>query len=201
MPDDIARYEEMFSTEELVARAELFGLSTGGSKRDVIKRILEAHVTLWGSKEQERLLNIERCSKLYSLEEAQELCRKAALPTDGTPMDLCRRLVDAELFPQDAYVEIMRKDSVVQTGEGLICRICQMPTTRLTSDTCDKCFHKWAVKTKLSHMAAKGDIKQKTLRDKRILEGRLLAGQRGVSLGKGPYIPKGVVEQKEKKWN
>lgn len=200
MADDIARYEDI-SLEDLVARAEMFSLSVGGTKQDIIRRILKEHVTLWGTKEQERLLNIERCSKLYSLEEAQAACQRAALPTDGSLMDLCRRLVDAEVFPQDAYVEFMRKDSTVQTGEGLVCRICHLPATRLTTETCDKCFHKWAVKTKLSHMTAKGDISQKKLRDKRILEGRFLAGQKGIALGKGRYIPKGVVEQKEKKWN
>lgn len=199
MQDEIARFENIYTLAELVARAELFGLSTGGSKRDIIRRILDAHVTMWGTPEQERLLNIERCSKLYTLEEAKKLCGMAALPTDGSLMDLCRRLVDAEVFPQDAYVETMRKDSVMQTGEGLVCRICHLSATRLTSETCDKCFHKWAVKTKFSYSRAKGNISEKQLRDKRMLEGSLFAGQKGISLGKGLYIRKGVVNQKEKK--
>lgn len=60
------------------------------------------------------------------------------------------------ITPEDALVEEMRRDSVVQTGEGLVCRICHLPATRLTSDTCDKCFRKWAMKTRLSYLRAKG---------------------------------------------
>ncbi len=183
MPDDIARYEEMFSTEELVARAELFGLSTGGSKRDLIGRILTANVSFWGSREQERLLNIERASRIYTPEEAQAACSRAALPAGGTLGELCTRLVDAELFPQDALVEIMRRASTVQPGGGLVCRMCHLPATRLTSETCDSCFHKWAVKTKKSYMASQGFTKPKKEQRRRIQE--MFLQQRGLNLPKG----------------
>lgn len=55
----------------------------------------------------------------------------------------------------DELVELMRKDSTVEEGEGLICSICPETCSHLTNGVCDSCFRDWAISCKKGYLAKK----------------------------------------------
>lgn len=55
----------------------------------------------------------------------------------------------------DELVEMIRKDSTVEEGEGLICSICPGTCSRLTNGVCDSCFQAWAISCKKGYLAKK----------------------------------------------
>ena len=73
---------------------------------------------------------------------------------DGAPGKYSLKAVISKIS-DDELVELMRKDSTVEEGDGLICSICQGACSRLTSGVCVSCFRDWAISCKKGYLAKK----------------------------------------------
>lgn len=58
-------------------------------------------------------------------------------------------------IPDEELVELVRKDSPVQVGDGLVCCLCHKETARVTSGVCDECFRPWALSGKKGYLASR----------------------------------------------
>jgi len=73
---------------------------------------------------------------------------------DGAPGSHSLKAAISEVS-DDELVEMIRKDSTVEEGEGLICSICPETCSRLTNGVCDSCFQAWAISCKKGYLAKK----------------------------------------------
>ncbi len=65
-----------------------------------------------------------------------------------------RRVTTGDISDDD-LVELIREDSTVEEGEGLVCSICGGSNPRLTSGVCDPCFRQWAISCKEGYLSSR----------------------------------------------